>query len=265
MDPNARPRKGAVAREDEESVVVPTRYRRVPQASAHRPAPAPRCVRLANGSIGADDDGTAQPSPVDLPSVTRSAVVAFLALHTLVVWLGFALRIDQFPLSWAPLYSTQGQQETAPPDEKPLEVVLQDKKWLRDHGWEVETRAGRRESIPLERVNVPMRSMWRLYYERTFGKSPPKYSQQVAGDPILDEWLHDRAPGLRFRRPDFERRLFASLNKTLARTPDSPDFIVKILAERWRAELDPDDFSERTRSKETAELRFREEWREDWR
>ena len=192
----------------------------------------------------------------------RSAVVAFLVVHAAVVWLGFALRIDQFPLSWAPMYSTQG---TARQDGKPLEVVVQDKSWLRDHGWEVETRAGGRESIPIERVNVPMRSMWRLYYERTFGKSPPKYSQQVAGDPMLDEWFQDLAPGLRFRRPDFERRLFASLNKTLARTPDSPDFIVKIRAERWRAELDPDDFSERARSKETAELRFREEWREDWR
>lgn len=194
--------------------------------------------------------------------MTRSAVVAFLVLHTTVVWLGFALRIDQFPLSWAPMYSTQG---TGPQDAMALEVVLQDKPWLRDHGWEVETRAGGRESIPLARVNVPMRNMWRLYYERTFGKSPPKYSQQLAGDPILDEWVRDQAPGLRFRRPDFARRLFASLNKTLARTPDSPDFIVKIRAERWRAELDPEDFSERTRSKQTAELLFREEWREDWR
>jgi hypothetical protein len=192
----------------------------------------------------------------------RSAVVVFLVVHTAVVWLGFALRIDQFPLSWAPMYSTQG---TTQQEARPLEVVLQDKSWLREHGWEVETRAGGRETIGIGRVNVPMRSMWRLYYERTFGKSPPKYSQQVAGDPMLDAWLHDVAPGLRFRRPDFGRRLFASLNKTLARTPDSPDFIVTIRAERWRVELDSTDFTERARRKETAELRFREEWREDWR
>jgi hypothetical protein len=195
--------------------------------------------------------------------VTRSAVVAFLALHTTIVWSAFALRIDQFPLSWAPMYSKN--RGDAAGDDKPLEVVLQDKRRLRDHGWEVETRAGARESIPLARVNVPIRSMWRLYYERTFGKGPPKYNQQVAGDPLLGEWFDDVVPGLRFRRPDFARRLFESLNKTLARTPESPDFIVKIRAERWRAHLDPKDFSERTRSKETAELRFREEWRQDWR
>jgi len=226
--------------------------------------PAPLCVRGANGSIRRDDDVTAPFPGIDLPSVTRSAVVAFLALHTTIVWLGFALRIDQFPLSWAPMYSTQGR-GTAPPDENPLAVVLQDKQWLRDHGWEVATRAGGRESIPLARANVPMRSMWRLYYERTFGKDPPKYNQQVAGDPILAAWFDEVAPGLRFRRPDFERLLFVSLNKTLGRTPDSPDFIVTIRAERWRAALDPEDFSERSRSKETAELRFREAWREDWR
>jgi hypothetical protein len=161
------------------------------------------------------------------------------------------------------MYSTQGEAPSKARESK--EIVLQDKDWLRDHGWDVETRAGGRESIPIERVNLPMRSMWRLYYERTFGKAAPKYSQQFAGDPMLGDWLDEAAPGLLFHAPDFERRLFESINKTLGRNPDSPDFIVVIRAERWMVTLDPDNFSERSRRKETAELRFRADWREDWR
>jgi hypothetical protein len=116
----------------------------------------------------------------------------------------------------------------------------------------------------MDRVNVPMRSMWRLYYERTFGKKPPKYSQQYKGGPVLEAWMRESAPGLRFDPPDFERRLFESLNKTLGRRPDDPDFIVTIHAERWWMELDPEDLASTTRSKETVELRFRDEWLADW-
>jgi hypothetical protein len=138
------------------------------------------------------------------------------------------------------------------------------RQWLRDRGWEAETRAGVHEWIPIHRVNVPMRSMWRLYYERTFRDGPPKYSQQYAGGAVLDAWLRASAPGLRFDPPDYERRLFESLNKTLGRTPDSPDFIVTIRAESWWMEFDLETLAANERSKQTVELRFREEWRKDW-
>lgn len=193
--------------------------------------------------------------------MNRSRIAACLALHATLVWAGFALRIDQFPLSWAPMYSTQAK--TAPAAEA-LRVMQVDKQWLRDRGWELESRDGSREWVAIDRVNVPMRSMWRLYYERTFGKKPPKYSQQYKGGPVLEDWMRESAPGLRFDPPDFARRLFESLNKTLGRSPDDPDFIVTIRAERWWTELDPEDLASEARSKETVELRFRDEWRADW-
>ena len=61
--------------------------------------------------------------------MTRSAVVAFLVLHTTVVWSAFALRIDQFPLSWAPMYSKH--RGDAAGDDKPLEVVIQEERKAR--------------------------------------------------------------------------------------------------------------------------------------
>ena len=39
--------------------------------------------------------------------MSRRAVSLLIAAHLAVTWLAFAFRIDEFPLTWAPMYAVQ--------------------------------------------------------------------------------------------------------------------------------------------------------------
>lgn len=52
----------------------------------------------------------------------RETVATLLLVHALVVWLAVPFRIDEFPLTWAPMYAIQ-----PPPDEHESSVVWKDR------------------------------------------------------------------------------------------------------------------------------------------
>jgi phosphatidylserine/phosphatidylglycerophosphate/cardiolipin synthase-like enzyme len=54
--------------------------------------------------------------------VRRETVATLLLVHALVVWLAVPFRIDEFPLTWAPMYAIQ-----PPPDEHESSVVWKDR------------------------------------------------------------------------------------------------------------------------------------------
>lgn len=190
---------------------------------------------------------------------TRRAVMAFLAVHTLLTWLAVLLRVDHFPLSWAPMYSVYVPTESAT-----YTVVEKKKKKLKTHGWLVQRRDGATEWVTRQRLNVPMRSMWRLYYQRTFGQGPPKHEHKNHGDATLDRWLWGLDAGAPFITVDWERRLLTTLNKTLGREPSEPSFIVSAHATRSVMHFERWNLALVSRSTEERTLEWDEQWNSDF-
>lgn len=190
---------------------------------------------------------------------TRRAVIAFLTVHALLSWLAVLLRIDQFPLSWAPMYSVYTPSKAAN-----YRVVEKDRKKLRTHGWQVRQRDGEVEWINLARLNIPIQGMWRLYYQRTFGQGPPKYKHKNHGAATIDRWLWGLEAGKPFVTVDWERRLLTTLNKTLGRTPSDPSFIISAHATRSVLYFDRQSLELVLRSIEESTIEWNEQWNSDF-
>jgi len=157
--------------------------------------------------------------------LTRRSVSAILALHLAVAWTAVVLRIDRFPLTWAPMYSIYRPRESSE-----YRVVEKDRRFVARKGWKATHLDGSTSWVSRRAINVPMRSMWRLYYERTWGKQPPRYTQLNHDSGTIDRWLWGLAPGEPFEEVDWRRRLLVCINRSLGHRPGDPDFIVELQA-----------------------------------
>lgn len=192
--------------------------------------------------------------------LTRRSVGLLLAVHFAVAWTAVVLRIDRFPLTWAPMYAVYKPKEPS----AEIRKLHKGKQVLEEKGWRVEHRDGSASDLPRRAVNVPRRSMWRLYYERTFSRGPPKYKHLNHDAGTIDRWLWGLAPGEKFEDPDWKRRLLVSVNKTLGHEPDDPDFIVRMRAKAERFVFDAETYEQIGTEKKKTSARWKEEWREDF-
>jgi hypothetical protein len=188
-------------------------------------------------------------------AMTRRAVAILLCLHAAVVWLAVPFRVDEFPLTWAPMYAVQPK-----PEHGVWSVVLKDRERLDREGWRGERADGGEEWIRRADLNVPTRNRWRLYFERTWLKGSPRYKHKNSGEWTLDRWLLGIPPGAPIFSEDWERRLLTSVNATLGRRPGEPQFLVALRAERGRMHFDSRTFERRADTRERAEVRWRSEW-----
>jgi hypothetical protein len=187
--------------------------------------------------------------------VTQRRVAVALGLHTLVVWLAMAFRIDEFPLTWAPMYSVQPQIQHGT-----WSVVWKDRAYLDREGWRAVRADGREERVRRSDLNVTTRNMWRLYYERTWRQAPPRYKHKNAGGATLDRLALGLPAGAPIYTADWERKLLTSVNRTLARSPGAGDFIVALHAERVRMHFDSRSLRKVGESRESAVVRWRSAW-----
>lgn len=187
--------------------------------------------------------------------MTKRGVAWLLAAHAALVWLAVPLRIDEFPLTWAPMYAIQ-------PTEAPGQrsVVLRDLVALDREGWLAVRADGGTERVTRTELNVTRRSMWRLYYERTWGKAPPRFKHKNSGGATLDRWLLGLPPGAPIFVGDWQRALLVSVNETLGRAPGAPDFFVTLHAERSVMHFDARTFARLPDTHETVVARWRPEW-----
>jgi hypothetical protein len=142
-------------------------------------------------------------------------------------------RIDRFPLSWAPMYSVY-----TPSTASELGFTYRDKAWLAEYGWLATKRDGSTEWVNQKRANLPTRNMWRLYYQRTRGKGPPKYTHMNHDANTIDRWIFGLEPGEKYIDIDWHRRLLVAVNKTFGRHPANADFIVSLEAKAKHYVLD---------------------------
>jgi len=192
--------------------------------------------------------------------LSQRCALWLVVLHGALTWSAMALRVDQFPLTWAPMYSTH-----VDTGEAEHRKVFKDKRHVEERGWQGIRRDGATEWIRRRDVNVPMRSMWRLYYQRSWGQPPAKEKQKNSGDWSLDRWVRGLPPGAPIYSADWERRLLVSVNKTLQRAPEDADFIVRLVAMRTVMRFDGESLAPLGRSQETAEIAWRRAWSEDFR
>jgi hypothetical protein len=185
----------------------------------------------------------------------QRTVAWLLAAHTLVVWGAVPLRIDEFPLTWAPMYSKSGKKEPAF-----RSVTLIDKARLDREGWRATRSDGHQEWVRRADLNIARRNMRRLYYQRTWNQPPPRFQHKNSGEATLDRWLMGIPPGAPIYVEDWRKRLLISVNATLDRKPGDPDFIVTLAAERILMKFDRDTMEKAGEVDQSAQARWRPEW-----
>lgn len=185
----------------------------------------------------------------------QRTVAWLLAAHTVVVWGAIPLRIDEFPLTWAPMYAVSGTNKPAI-----RSVVLKDRARLDREGWRATRSDGSQEWVRRADLNVARRNMWRLYYERTWGKPPPRFHHKNSGVATFDRWLTGVAPGAPLYVANWQKRLLISVNATLDRKPRDHDFIILLHAERVQMQFDRDTLKKVGEVLEEAEAIWRPEW-----
>jgi hypothetical protein len=185
----------------------------------------------------------------------QRTVASALAVHAVVVWLAVPLRIDEFPLTWAPMYAVQESS-----DEPAWSVTFKDRALLEREGWRATRLDGGEERVRRGDLNVPMRNMWRLYYQRSWSSPPPRYKHKNSGEATLDRWLLGIAPGAPIYQANWERRLLTSVNRTLGRAPGEPGFIVALHAERAVMHFAPSTLAKTGETRDAITLRWRPQW-----
>ncbi len=172
--------------------------------------------------------------------------------HLCLMWTAVAFRIDSFPLSWAPMYSVLRHGEQ-------ISVRV----WNDDDmhaGFEARLRDGGRERVSRESLNLPRLAYWRLYYERAFGQDPNKIVHENAPMGPVNRWLRGLEEGELAHPTNWEWRVLRSVNQTLGRAPDDPDFIVELRARARTLYFAREDTSDWHGAEEHALLLWRDEW-----
>lgn len=188
--------------------------------------------------------------------MSRRTVNIVLVVHLIVVWSAVVFRIDRYPLTWAPMYSTYSVGKT-------VKRRVEDQQRARE-GFRVKHRDGTIGHVGVRQLNISKWIMSRIYYQRAFGKGPIKHRQGNQNLGALNRWIRGLAPGEPRFEVDWAPRLFWTLNKTLGRDPDDPKFIVMIRAKDEKVEYDPATLELIDRRKRKRTLRWKEKWRRWW-
>jgi len=156
--------------------------------------------------------------------LTRRTVNRLLGVWLCVTWGAVLVRSDQFPLTWAPMYSSWEPQEVA------SNRAVEDAVYMR--GMLVTRNDGSTGYVGARELNIGRDHMYRLYYQRSFGQPPVTYVHASRGMSTFNRWIRGLEEGEEEEESadDTEFRLFRSLNKTLGQEPDDPGFIVRIQA-----------------------------------
>ena len=211
-----------------------------------------------------------------------------LAAHLIVVWSAVGLRIDRFPLTWAPMYSlysprkpvlekneskaseseSQKVGDSSVSEDKGAKKIakkymLKDKKRLRKVGWLATRRDGSTINISQRDVNVPTRNMWRLYFQRSFNNAAPKYGQMNHHGGTWDRIIWGLEPGEPWLEYDWARRLLVSINKTFEVEPDDAEFIVVLEAHYDSTVIYSDGSTAVQKNTKQTMIHWDEAWSED--
>lgn len=187
----------------------------------------------------------------------RTFVIVFFALAAAAI----VFRIDNWPLTWVPMYAEYVPVEDIPVRVWNLEEVQRGFLAIRQDGGE--------ERINPQRLNIPRTKFIRLYYERIFGLGPPKdYQSHLALSPA-NRYLRELFDPDPATSVFWDWRILYSLNKSLGREPGQPDFIVEVQAPALEYLFSLRDLNDGggltpLQTRRTGLARWRDEWVWRW-
>jgi len=150
----------------------------------------------------------------------RRATVRFLVVYFALVWVAVVIRVDRFPLTWAPMYSTFTPHDV-------IEVrMLDDERMMK--GLMVTRANGQQDFVTPSDLNLPKWNFWRLYGQRMSGRGPVKHRQGNAQMSSFNRAWRGLGDGEVAWEADWARRILRSVNHTLGLAPGDPDFIVQV-------------------------------------
>ena len=189
--------------------------------------------------------------------VSKRTITIILVGYLTIIWAAVIFRIDYFPLTWVPMYSSYYPDDT-----------ITAKVWDKDRisrGLLVTHRDGSTSYLSHKDLNIPKPNFRRLYYQRMFGSGPPKHRQGDRNLSQLNRLIRGLEEGESNYSVDWEWRMFWSLNKTLGYEPPDPRFVVKAEALYQIRMYRKDDLVKQDVSKvrtETMEASI--EWKDEW-
>ncbi len=184
--------------------------------------------------------------------MSQRGVTRFLIAYLVVTWGGVLLRIDHFPLTWAPMFSVHRDDDRAS-----IEVRIADSE-RRRAGFLATQRDGKQLHVTREDLNLPRGTFGRLLTQRAFGHDANKINHLNASRFGIDAWLAPLSPGP--EHPNRQWSLLRSVNATLGREPTNATFIVKLEAAFERVAFDRNDLRKQTRGEHRALLVWDERW-----
>ena len=152
--------------------------------------------------------------------MSQALVTRILVVYLVVIWAAAAVRVDHFPLTWAPMYSVYTPTAA-------IDVTV----WHADsvaRGLAVTRRDGSTGYVSRRELNIPSAHFRRLYYQRMFGDGPAKEAQATRNLGAVNRAMRRLAPWLLPTPVDWEWRILWSLNRTLGHQPQDPRFIVRV-------------------------------------
>ena len=184
--------------------------------------------------------------------MSQRGVTRFLIAYLVVTWGAVLLRIDDFPLTWAPMFSVHRDDDRAT-----IEVRIADSE-RRRAGFLATQRDGKRLRVTRDDLNLPRGTFGRLLMQRAFGHDANKINHLNAPRFGIDAWLAPLSPGPAHRNRQWG--LLRSVNATLGREPADARFIGRLEAAFERVEFDRNDLRKQTRGEQHALLVWDERW-----
>ena len=193
--------------------------------------------------------------------MSRRTVNIILILYLTIIWGAVIFRIDRFPLSWVPMYSTYSASDT-------ITAKVWDKEKI-SKGLFVTHKDGSTSYVSHKDLNIPQTNFRRLYYQRMFGSGPPKHRQGNRNLSAFNRFVRGLDEGEENFSADWDWRMFWVLNKTLGHQPQDAKFIIQIEAEYQtrtyrKADLMKQDVSKATIDTYHALIEWQDQWLPRW-
>ena len=132
--------------------------------------------------------------------MTKKTATTIIILYLTYLIVPVIFKWDYFPMTWAPMYSA-----VKASDDYVLSVL--DKESVRGKGFRAKHRDGTYSNITYKDLNVPFRSFWQIYSQRTYGIGPQVHRFAI----------NEHGPDHVIKR-DWNKQLFQTVNKTLDTT-----------------------------------------------
>lgn len=193
--------------------------------------------------------------------MTRTTVTGILAIYFVIVLTAAIIRVDRFPLTWVPMYSTY-----KPRPDITARVVDEERM---EKGLFITRRDGSTGYIGKQDLNISKWHFWRLYYQRMFGIGPAKHRQGNMNLSSFNRWIRGLEEGELNFSAEWDWRILHSLNRTLGYTPSDPQFIVRAEADYEQLRFLKQDvlkgnMSAAERKRLHATVLWKDEWNERW-